>query len=193
MYSVFKKLNVPFLAPVLCCLLLPVEGWAERSEPLFEPSKELEGVRLDFVGGGILRYKGLFPVYDCALYLEKGTSPGNVLDPSALRLEFVYRVNAEADRFHAEGLRVLARNFDQASIESIKERLDRINTLFPDARKGDRCALTYIPGRGTELTYNGESLGVIEGEDFARMYFAIWLGEKPASKRLKKALITTGS
>ena len=56
-------------------------------------------------------------------------------------------------------------------------------------KPGDRYALTYIPGVGTELALNGKPKGVIEG-DFAAAYFAIWLGAKPLDASLKAQLLT---
>jgi hypothetical protein len=49
--------------------------------------------------------------------------------------------------------------------------------------------LTYIPGKGTELTLNGKSKGTVEGADFAAALFSIWLGPKPISESLKKELL----
>jgi hypothetical protein len=72
---------------------------------------------------------------------------------------------------------------------TIELRIKEINKLWRDFEPGERATLTYIPGRGTSLAINGEEQGVIEGEDFARMYFAIWLGKEPASERLKEQLL----
>jgi hypothetical protein len=54
---------------------------------------------------------------------------------------------------------------------------------------GDRYALTYIPGMGTELSLNGEAKGTIQGADFAAAIFSIWLGTKPIDKGLKRQLL----
>lgn len=56
-------------------------------------------------------------------------------------------------------------------------------------RAGDRGTLTYLPGRGTELTLNGRPLALIEGADFARAYFDIWLGPDPIDAGLRDALL----
>jgi hypothetical protein len=50
-----------------------------------------------------------------------------------------------------------------------------------------------VPRRGTELSYNGKPLVLIEGADFASAYFAIWLGRNPIDKDLKKQLIRKDS
>ena len=84
---------------------------------------------------------------------------------------------------------VLERNYPASKLSTLRERLDQINAWYPDPQRGDRCAITYIPGRGTELSYNGQTLGLIEGADFAEAYFSIWLGDDPACPRLRRALL----
>ena len=54
---------------------------------------------------------------------------------------------------------------------------------------GDRYALSYVPGQGTELTLNGRRLVLVEGADFARVYFAIWLGERPLDDGMRDRLL----
>ena len=49
--------------------------------------------------------------------------------------------------------------------------------------------LDYIPGTGTRVTVNGEQKGVIAGKDFNSAMLDIWLGENPASSKLKKAML----
>ena len=67
--------------------------------------------------------------------------------------------------------------------------IDYHNSLYVDVQPGDRYALTYIPGIGTELALNGQPMGVIEGADFAAAIFSLWLGENPYDKRFKSALL----
>jgi hypothetical protein len=46
-----------------------------------------------------------------------------------------------------------------------------------------------VPGRGTTVSLNGEPLVEVEGADFARAYFGIWLGDDPMDRGLRKALL----
>ena len=66
----------------------------------------------------------------------------------------------------------------------------KIDALYQDVEPGDRYALTYVPGAGTELAKNGEPLGVIPGADFASAYFAIWLGDDPIDASLRDQLLS---
>lgn len=152
----------------------------QDAKGLFPPAVEIQGRRFLLSGTGVLRYLRMIPIYDAALYTA---------DNGARRIEVVYRVSAKAEQFAKAGDEVLARTFNANEIEALAERLDRINSWYPDPQKGDRCAITYIPEKGTELTFNGESLGRIEGTDFADAYFSIWLGEDPACPRLRSALL----
>jgi hypothetical protein len=164
-----------------------------KSRELFPPATRVEGETLERTGVGVLKYKRLIPVYDAALYLGEGTLAEEALKDVPKRIEVHYRVSADADRFAAAGEKILQKGFEAEEIRQVKDRVDRINSWYPDPQPGDRCSITYLPGRGTELVYNGRSLGVIEGADFARVYFAIWLGEKPASTSLRDDLLNVTS
>jgi hypothetical protein len=91
--------------------------------------------------------------------------------------------------FGKAGDEILKRNVDGRTFAILRPRLDRINSLYRDVKPGDRYALTYVPGVGTQLALNGTEIGVIDGADFARAYFRIWLGEDPIDIRLRDQLI----
>jgi hypothetical protein len=139
---------------------------------------------------GLLRYRVIFKGYVAALYLGEGVRPEQVLTDVPKRLELAYFWSIAGPDFGKAAEKILADNFPDAQITSFRSRLDRLNTLYENVKPGDRYALTYIPGVGTELTLNGKPKGVIEGADFAAAYFAIWLGAKPLDASLKAQLLT---
>ena len=61
--------------------------------------------------------------------------------------------------------------------------------MFTTVHAHDEVWLDYIPGHGTVVTIRGEQKGIIEGADFYTALLDIWLGEKPADKSLKKAML----
>jgi hypothetical protein len=85
--------------------------------------------------------------------------------PKRLELSYFWRI--KGSDFGKAGDEVLARNVDPNTLEQLRPRLDQINALYETVNPGDRYALTYIPGRGTELALNGENKGIIPGADFA--------------------------
>lgn len=145
--------------------------------------------RLTLCGAAPLRWLKLVKVYVAALYLPEGTRSSEVLSDIPKRLEISYLVAIKGADFGPAAEPILARNVSAAELKRLRHRIDRLNATYRDIKPGDRYALTYQPGRGTELSWNGEPLITIEGADFAAAYFSIWLGRKPLDDNLKKALL----
>ncbi len=62
--------------------------------------------------------------------------------------------------------------------------------LSDDFNGGDVFEFTYIPGEGVRIIKNDELRGTLEGIDFKRAFFGIWLNEEsPADDDLKAAMI----
>ena len=151
-----------------------------------------EGVSLRLHNAALLRYKVFFRGYVVGLYLPDGADPAAALGDVPKRLEFHYFWDIPGPEFGKAGERFLARNVDGPTMKALRDRLDRIDQAYRDVKAGDRYALTYLPGKGTELSLNGSPLLVVEGADFAAAYFSIWLGEKPIDDGLKKELLRKG-
>jgi hypothetical protein len=111
------------------------------------------------------------------------------LDAVPRRLELSYFHAISATDFAKATRQKVADNVGPEGLKAIEARLQRFNALYRDVQPGDRYALTYLPGQGTELALNGQSLGRIEGEDFAAAVFSIWLGPAPIDEAFKEALL----
>jgi hypothetical protein len=140
-------------------------------------------------GAALLRWLKLVKVYVAALYLPEQTKPSDALSDIPKRLEISYLVAIKGADFGPAAEPILARSVSGAELKRLRHRIDRLNAAYRDIKPGDRYALTYQPGKGTELSLNGEPLVTIEGADFAAAYFSIWLGHKPLDDNLKKALL----
>ncbi len=155
----------------------------------FMESFEDGQVSLRLHNAALLRYKVIFRAYVAGLYLPEGADPASVLGEVPKRLEIQYFWAIPADDIGKAGEEVLSRNVDAATLSSLRDRLDRIRAAYRDVKPGDRYALTYRPGSGTELSFNGSPLVVIDGDDFAAAYFSIWLGKRPLDPGLKDNLL----
>ena len=147
-----------------------------------------EDKSLRLIGAGLLRYWG-FKAYTGAFYLEEGAAVDQALSDTAKRIELEYFRSIKGKDFGPATNKSIAKNVDSKTFERLRSRIDYHNSLYEDVQPGDRYALTYIPGRGTETSLNGEPKGVIEGADFAAAVFSIWLGSKPMSKSFKKQIL----
>jgi hypothetical protein len=140
-------------------------------------------------GVALLRYRAVLKVYVAALYLGEGVAPEAVLGDVPRRLEIAYFRSIPADAFARATRDGIARNVSPVALAALADRLERLGGLYADVDPGDRYALTYQPGLGTELALNGRPLGRIEGADFATAVFSIWLGEAPLDASLKAGLL----
>ncbi len=145
---------------------------------------------LELRNASLLRYRYVFDVYVAGLYLEPDATVDRLLDPAvARRLEIHYLRGFRADQFRRSALDGVRRNVPPDEFERLRPELDAFNALFRDVQAGDRYALTYLPGSGTELSLNGESLGRVPGGELARALFSIWFGPDPFDAELKRELL----
>jgi hypothetical protein len=138
---------------------------------------------------GLLRYKVFFKGYVAALYLEPGADPATALEAVPKRLELEYFWDIPGEKFGPVAESALARNLDERSLERLRPQIEAFHQKYQNVKPGDRYALTYLPGEGTELAKNGIRLALVPGEEFARAYFRIWLGEAPLDRDLRDQLL----
>ncbi|MBI5551633.1 MAG: chalcone isomerase family protein [Desulfobacterales bacterium] len=180
-----------FLLPAMVmALLVPVVAQGTVIENVqFDTAYEAPGVRLALQGTGLFRYMKFIKAYVGALYHEEGLGPEDILGDRPKRLEVEYFHALKGEDFGKVTDRFMARNVDAETLGRIRPQVEYHNSLYRDVRPGDRYALTYIPGRGTELSLNGDALGVIPGAEFAAALFSMWLGDDPMNADFKQQLL----
>ncbi|MEM8963704.1 MAG: chalcone isomerase family protein [Acidobacteriota bacterium] len=172
------------LAAPLSAETIESEGvaFAKQTEPR-------PGTSLQLCSAELLRYKVVFRGYVAALYLEDCSLRDDPLADIPKRLELSYFWDIPGEKFGPAGRDILAKNVSKTELATLTERLDTFDNAYRDIEKGDRYTLTYLPGVGTELAHNGESLVTVPGADFGRAYFSIWLGDDPLDQRLCDRLL----
>ncbi len=169
-------------------ILAPIEA-AEIEGVNFDDQYQLEDGVLKIRGTGIMQVMIFAKVYAGALYLPEDTPSKLALSDVPKRLEVEYFRSFAGDEFGPATNKKISENVDPQTYKRLQPRIEYHNSLYQDVQPGDRYALTYIPGKGTELTLNGEPKGIIEGADFAAALFSIWLGSRPISDSMKKELL----
>jgi len=171
----------------LCSLLSGTPSLADPRAQ-FSPEAVIHSQALPLRGAGRLVWMRMVTVYDAALYLPGDVVGKDVLRDVPKRLELRYHISIKGEKFGESAVPFLEKNVPREELARLKPRLEQLNRLYRDVKEGDRYALTYVPGKGTTLSLNGEPLGTIEGADFAAAYFTIWLGKKPISDTLRDEL-----
>ena len=176
------------LAVVLFASVAPARA-AMLEDVAFRDAVDASGTRLELHGLALLRYRVVFRAYVGGLYLADGADARRVLGDVPKRLELSYFWALGGRDFGEAAEQILADNLSDAELLPLRARIARLHALYRDVEPGDRYALTYLPGVGTELALNDVPLGTIEGADFAAAYFAIWLGREPIDEGFRDRLL----
>jgi len=179
---------------VICLILTSLVANAAEVSGVFidDQIKTQNGATLVLNGAG-LREKFWVDVYVGSLYLPaKSADVAEILSkpgPLRIQLDFVYKEVA-ADKLLESWREGFEKNQDAASLKSLKDRIEQFYGYFDSsAVTRDQYRFDYQPGAGTSISKNKTSLGVIPGEDFRNALVEIWLGNHPADKDLKKAML----
>ena len=148
------------------------------------------GEQLALNGAG-LRKKFVVKVYAGALFLKNKSGDAKTIinadESMAIRMHFLYGVKPDqlTDAFD-EGFEAAGADKNNADIKAFKAMFDT------KTKKGDTYDIIYVPGKGIEVLFNGQSKGTVSGLDIKKAVFAIWLGDKISDgnlKSLRKAML----
>lgn len=129
-------------------------------------------------------------VYVAGLYLEHVSSDASAIVASAQTMRLVLHFVRDVDR--SDIVKAWNEGFAgnaTVKLAAIRPQIDRLNSWMGDCADGSTLTFTYEPGKGVAVDVGTTRKGVIEGADFARSLFAIWLGPKPPTSALRKGLL----
>jgi hypothetical protein len=155
----------------------------------FKREVRVNDATLALRGYGLLRYMILIKAYVAAFYLPEGVRSEDALTDVPKLLEIEYFHPIIAPDFAKATSASISQNTSLVTYQGLKPKIDELNALYRDIAPGDRYALTYTPGRGTTLSWNGQPLGTVAGREFAAALFGIWLGSNPLDTNLKRLLL----
>jgi hypothetical protein len=169
-----------------------LEASAMETAGVDVPQSITVGNKTLVLNGAGIRKKVVIKVYVGSLYLEtKQNEVGKILaDPGAKSIVMNFLYKEVSRKRTVEGWsKAFKGNHSTKELMPLRKRLDQFNSLFTTVYKGDEIRLDYLPGTGTQVIINGALRGTVPGEDFHRAVLKIWLGTKPADKKLKKAML----
>lgn len=186
---------MPRLAPLALSLALlgapPAANAAVEVEGVrFAAGHVVAGQALELRGASLLRWRSILKAYVAALYLPPDVASSDALGDVPRRLEIEYFWAIDAEDFGRAADALLRKSIDPEREAALRERLDEFHASYEAVAPGDRYALSYRPGIGTELAKNGRALAVVPGADFAAAYFGLWLGPDPIDARLRDQLLS---
>lgn len=151
----------------------------------------VEGETLALNGAG-LREKMWIDLYVGSLYLPaKSSNAKDIMDSKeagAIKLDIVSGMITSEKMIAAvnEGFE----NSTNKNTAPLKAKIDKFKAFFKEEiKKGDTFIIANIPGEGVVVLKNGVKKGTIDGHDFKKALFGIWLGTKPADGDLKNGML----
>ncbi len=176
------------MLPLLLALLSPAPA-CELADVTLPDTIELGGQRLILNGMG-LREMLFIDIYVGGMYLPSPiTSDEEAITadvPKRMVMHFIY---SEVSRDKLVG--TFKDGLDNnPEAKSMGDRAQRLYAIMETVHAGDRVVLDYVPGQGVRITMKGELRETIEGADFMRAVWTLFIGPVPPSKKLKRGLLT---
>ncbi len=175
-------------------------GAAQAAAPIktegetFAGQATVAGQVLELNGVG-LRAVAWFKGYAAGLYLaSRVRTPQQVLAATgAKRLQMRMLVEVDTEEFIKAFHKGIARNAPLAGQPALVERMERFDSLLRavgKVKKRDVIDLDWLPGRGLQMTLNGQARGEpIPGDDLYAALLLIFIGDKPVDANLKIGLL----
>ena len=156
----------------------------------FKRMMKIKENKLVYNGAGLRQKFGL-DLYVAALYLPKKNSSADQIinaenDVQVIQIKIISNL-VTRDKFN----QVVAEGFENSSHGSATTAQRKAFKGFfsDDIKKGDNILIIYKPGKGVAAMINGKFKGKVGGPEFKKALWAIWLGNKPASKKLKQRML----
>jgi len=183
-----KKLLV---ALILAVSVLPLFGETEIAGVSVGNSVSLGGRDFSLKGAGI-RKKLILKLYVGSLYTDRDINDeSDILKGPA---SSVIRLDIISDLITSELMQeTVQEGFDKAmggDTSSLQPQIDRFIGVFSEEiEKGDQFTFVSIPGGGVTAWKGDRELTEVNDDRFREVLFSIWLGDEPADRKLKKAML----
>ncbi|ANO48675.1 chalcone isomerase family protein [Flavobacterium columnare] len=154
---------------------------------------EVNGGKKIQLNGFGTRSKAWVDVYVQALYLTALSQDSQIIMDSetdmAIRIEIISKMVTSRKLTNA-----MEKGFEKSCGERLNVMMPKINQfkalLSDEIVKGDVYILSYNPKDETiSVTKNDKLKGKVEGKDFKKALFGIWLSQEPADEDLKNELL----
>ncbi len=149
---------------------------------------EVEGQQLVLNGMGIREATVLqVNVYVAGLYVVTRSRNANEILGSDTTKRIVLRFVHDVDR--ADIVSAFREGFQRNSPGANQGKVNQLLGWATDMREGGTMQFTYVPGTGTTLVVNGVTKGTVDGADFGRAVFSLFIGPRPPNPGLRTGLL----
>lgn len=145
------------------------------------------------MNGGGVREKYWINLYIGVLYVTNKTTDAKTIinadEPMAIKMRIVSGMvsNSKLEDAVREGME----KSTGGNMAPYEERMEKMISegFKDDVEDGDVFDLIYTPGKGTTLQKNNKALVTVEGLDYKKALWGVWLGADPVQESLKKKML----
>ncbi|MFW5920946.1 MAG: chalcone isomerase family protein, partial [Polyangiales bacterium] len=147
------------------------------------------------VGGTTLKLNGMglreatvfnIDVYVAGLYLQSPSRSAKKILSTDQKRRMVLHFVRDVD---ADDIKEAFRKGFRGTPEALRAKVRKLEGWTKAMKEGQEAVFTYVPGEGLTVQIAGRTYGKIEGADFAKVFFGIWLGSDPPNAGLKRGLL----
>lgn len=183
-----KKLGLLF---ILLVTFGTTEAQVKVGDATLPDSVTFNGENLTINGAG-MREKFFFDIYAGGLYLKKkSTSAGSIAaadETMAIKLHIVSGMMSRSKMESA--LRDGFKKSTKGNTASLDKRINTfVGFIKDEIEEGQIYDIVYEKGKGSVIYKDGVEKGYVEGLDFKKALFNIWIGDNPADKGLKNEML----
>jgi hypothetical protein len=179
------------LALLLFVFLFSFQGNATTIHQVDVPETlKINGETLVLNGAGV-RQKFLLDIYVGALYLaEKSSDAAKIMDSKSSKCMTLHLLqNLSKGTYAGNVENGIAKNVSEKELEALQHDIDTFNTFFADTKKGDLVMFTFLADGTSEFFINKKKMGSLKNKTFQQALLKVWLGEKPPTDEIKKAML----
>jgi hypothetical protein len=143
------------------------------------------------LNGAGVRVKFFFKIYAGGLYLQqKSSDPAAIAagdGPDRILMHMIYDGVSKsqfADAWHDD---FKANN--PGDYDKLHDQIEQFISWFGDSKKDDVITMDYVPGTGTQVSWNGELRGTIPGAAFHHALLNVYMGPNPPTSSLKDGML----
>jgi hypothetical protein len=157
------------------------------------PKKMMVGKTVLTLNGAGVREKMWIDLYVCGLYVKTKTTDANTIIDSKEHCSIKIQIVSSliTSKKMSDAVEDGFKNSIGKPTKEMREKIDNFKSIFADSeiKDGDIYDIVYIPSKGVVVFKNGKIQPIIEGYEFKKALFTIWLGDKPADDDLKDDLL----
>lgn len=144
---------------------------------------------LKLQGAGLLKKGLFFRIYVGALYIENETHLEDILKDVPKRIDIHYFHHTPKKYMIRAADDTLKKNLTAQQYNAFLPEIMKLHDAYLDGSRGSFASLVFKPGEGLTYLFDDKVVATIACDDFANVYFKVWLGDQPSSRSVKNAML----